>query len=67
MGLGDVVILDNSSSHKPAAVREAIQPGSASLVYLPLTVSTSSPLEQAFAKIKWLVKILAKRTVEALW
>lgn len=64
---GDVVILDNLSSHKPAAVREAIERVGASLVYLPPYSPDFNPIEQAFAKFKWLLKSLAKRTVEGLW
>jgi transposase len=64
---GDIVILDNLSSHKPAAVREAIEQVGASLVYLPPYSPDFNPIEQAFAKFKWLLKSLAKRTVEGLW
>jgi transposase len=64
---GDVVVLDNLSSHKRAGVREAIEAAGAVLLYLPPYSPDLNPIEQAFAKFKWLLKSAAERTVEALW
>jgi transposase len=64
---GDIVILDNLSSHKVAGVREAIEACGASLVYLPPYSPDLNPIEQAFAKLKALLRKLAARTVHALW
>ena len=64
---GDVVILDNLSSHKVAGVREMVQARGASLLYLPPYSPDLNPIEQAFAKLKALLRKAAARTVEELW
>jgi len=64
---GDIVIMDNLSSHKVAGVREAIEARGASLIYLPPYSPDLNPIEQAFAKLKALLRKAAPRTVEALW
>lgn len=64
---GDVVIMDNLSSHKVAGVRDAIAAAGASLLYLPAYSPDLNPIEQAFAKLKALLRAGAIRTVDALW
>jgi transposase len=64
---GDIVILDNLASHKVAGVREAIEACGAALVYLPPYSPDLNPIEQAFAKLKALLRKLAARTVARLW
>jgi transposase len=64
---GDIVILDNLSSHKVAGVRAAIEARGASLIYLPPYSPDLNPIEQLFAKLKALLRKAAARTVEALW
>jgi transposase len=64
---GDVVILDNLGSHKVAGVREAIEARGATLVYLPPYSPDLNPIEQAFAKLKALLRKIAARTVSRLW
>ena len=64
---GDIVIMDNLSSHKRAGVREAIESVGASLKYLPPYSPDFNPIEQAFSKFKWLLRSAAERTVDALW
>jgi transposase len=64
---GDIVILDNLASHKVAGVREAIERCGARLVYLPPYSPDLNPIEQAFAKLKALLRKLAARTVATLW
>jgi transposase len=64
---GDIVIMDNLSSHKVAGVREAIEACGASLVYLPPYSPDLNPIEQAFAKLEALLRKAAARIVEALW
>jgi transposase len=64
---GDIVILDNLGSHKVAGVREAIEACGANLVYLPPYSHDLNPIEQAFAKLKALLRKIAARTVSALW
>jgi transposase len=64
---GDIVILDNLASHKVAGVREAIEACGAALVYLPPYSPDLNPIEQAFAKLKALLRKLAARTVVRRW
>jgi len=64
---GDVVIMDNLSSHKRVGVREAIESVGATLLYLPPYSPDFNPIELAFSKFKWLLKSAEERTVEALW
>lgn len=63
----DLVIMDNLSSHKRAGIREAIESAGAKLLYLPPYSPDLNPIENAFAKFKWLLKSAADRTVDALW
>jgi transposase len=64
---GDIVIMDNLGAHKVAGVREAIQARGACVLYLPPYSPDLNPIEQAFAKLKALLRTAAKRTVAALW
>jgi transposase len=64
---GDIVVIDNLSSHKVAGVREAIEAVGASLLYLPPYSPDLNPIEQVFAKLKALLRSAACRTLEALW
>lgn len=63
---GDVVIMDNLGSHKVAGVREAIEAAGATLLYLPPYSPDLNPIEQAFAKLKALLRKAAARTLDAL-
>lgn len=64
---GDVVVMDNLSSHKAAGVKEAIEAVGASLLYLPPYSPDFNPIEMAFAKMKALLRKAAMRTIDALW
>jgi len=64
---GDVVILDNLSSHKIAGVRQSITARGAKLLYLPAYSPDLNPIEQAFAKLKALLRKANERTVQRLW
>ncbi len=64
---GDIVIMDNLSSHKVAGVREAITAVGADLLYLPPYSPDLNPIEQAFAKLKALLRSVSARTVDDLW
>ena len=63
----DIVVMDNLSAHKIAGVREAIEAAGASVVYLPPYSPDFNPIEQVFAKLKWLLRSAAARTMERLW
>ncbi len=49
---GDIVVMDNLSSHKVAGVREAIGRAGAALVYLPPYRPDLNPIEQVMSKFK---------------
>lgn len=64
---GDVVILDNLSSHKSEKARKLIESRGARLEFLPPYSPDLNPIEMVFAKIKQLLRSLGCRTKEALW
>ncbi len=64
---GDVVIMDNLSSHKGPRVGRMIEEAGANLRYLPPYSPDFNPIENAFAKLKALLRKAAERTVGALW
>jgi transposase len=63
----DIVVMDNLAAHKVDGVREAIEAVGAELRYLPPYSPDFNPIEQAFAKLKALLRKAAERTVDALW
>ena len=63
----DIVIIDNLGSHKGKAVRRAIRAAGAKLFFLPQYSPDLNPIEQAFAKLKTLLRKAARRTPEATW
>lgn len=64
---GDVVIMDNLSSHKGSRVRELIEAAGATLRFLPPYSPDFNPIENAFARIKAHLRKAAERTIESLW
>jgi len=67
LSAGDIVVMDNLSSHKVAGIRQAIEARGASLLYLPPYSPDFNPIEQVFAKLKALLRAEAARTVDRLW
>jgi transposase len=67
LAVGDIVIMDNLAAHKVAGVREAIEAAGAELRYLPPYSPDLNPIEQAFAKLKALLRKAAERSLDALW
>ncbi len=63
---GQVVVLDNLSAHKGTRVRELISGAGCELWYLPSYSPDLSPIEEAFSKLKTLLRRAAARTKEAL-
>jgi putative transposase len=63
---GDLVIMDNLSSHKGTAVRQAIRNAGAKLIFLPKYSPDLNPIEQVFSKLKHLLRKAAARTLETL-
>jgi transposase len=64
---GDVVVMGNLPAHKVAGIRQAIEDRGAELLYLPPYSPDLNPIEQAFAKLKALLRKAAERTVDGLW
>ena len=65
--VGDIVVMDNLSSHKVAGIRQAIEAVGAELRYLPPYSPDLNPIELAFSKLKKLLRDGAERTVDKLW
>jgi putative transposase len=63
---GDIVIMDNLSSHKNKAARSAIRKAGAHLIFLPKYSPDLNPIEQVFAKLKHLLRKASARTVDAV-
>lgn len=64
---GDVVIMDNLSSHKRASVRERIEAAGATLRFLPPYSPDFNPIEKAFSRLKAMLRKIGERTVSGLW
>jgi transposase len=64
---GDVVVMDNLSSHKSRRIAEAIEGVGAEVRYLPPYSPDLNPIELAFSKFKKLLRDGAERTTDALW
>jgi transposase len=64
---GDVVIMDNLPAHKLDGVREAIERVGATLLFLPPYSPDMNPIENAFAKLKAMLRARAERSINALW
>jgi len=64
---GDVVVLDNLSSHKRPRTRALIEAAGARLEFLPPYSPDLNPIEMVFAKVKQGLRSLACRTRAALW
>src|SRR5262245_1707214 len=63
---GDIVIMDNVATHKVNGVAEAIEAVGATLRYLPQYSPDLNPIEQAFSKLKALLRKAVERTVPML-
>ena len=58
--------MDNLSAHRPTRIRELIESRGCELLYLPTYSPDYNPIEEAFAKIKNLLRKAAARSKEAL-
>jgi len=63
---GQVVVMDNLGAHRPKRIRELIEARGAELVFVPSYSPDLNPIEQAFSKIKGVIRKLQARTHEAL-
>jgi transposase len=64
---GDIVVLDNLSAHKRDEIAELIAAAGAELRFLPPYSPDLNPIEQAFAKLKALLRKAQERSIEDLW
>jgi len=60
------VVMDNLGAHRPKKIRELIEARGAELVFVPSYSADLNPIEQAFSKIKNILRKLGARTHEAL-
>ena len=63
---GQVVVMDNLGAHKPRRIRELIEAAGCKLLYLPAYSPDYNPIEEAFSKVKSLLRKAAVRSKEAL-
>ena len=63
---GQILVMDNLGAHRPKRVRELIEGRGCELVYLPAYSPDYNPIEEAFAKIKNILRKAATRTKKAL-
>jgi transposase len=63
---GQIVVMDNLSAHKGGRVKELVEEQGCQLLYLPPYSPDLNPIEEAFAKIKSLLRKAEGRTREAL-
>ena len=64
---GDVIILDNLSSHKSPKAAQTMRDVGAWFLFLPPYSPDLNPIEMAFAKLKALIRRAAARTYDDLW
>jgi len=63
---GDVVIMDNLAAHKSMPVKDAIEAVGARLLFLPPYSPDLNPIENAFSKLKALLRKTAARSIDQL-
>jgi transposase len=64
---GMIVVMDNLAAHRIAGVRTAIEAAGAQLFLLPPYSPDFNPIENAFAKLKAILRKTAARTIPSLW
>lgn len=64
---GDIVVCDNLAAHKVTDVKEIIEAAGAAILYLPAYSPDLNTIEQAFAKLKALLRKAMARSFETLW
>ncbi len=63
---GQVVVMDNLSAHKGERVRKLIEERGCELLFLPPYSPDLNPIEEAFSKVKRLLRVIGARTKEVL-
>ena len=64
---GDIVVIDNLPAHKVTDIRSLIEATGARLLYLPPYSPDLNPFENAFAKLKAIIRKAAARNIADLW
>ena len=64
---GDIAAMDNLPAHKTLGVGDAIERVGARLIFLPPYCPDFNPIENAFSKLKAMLRGRAERTIDALW
>ncbi|MDX0071428.1 IS630 family transposase, partial [Sinorhizobium meliloti] len=64
---GDIVVMDNLPAHKADDIRQTIETAGCTLPYLPPYSPDFNPIENAFSKLKALLRARAERSFDALW
>ena len=59
--------MDNLAAHKSTPVRDAVEAVGARLLFLPPYSPDLNPIENAFAKLKALLRKAAARSIDQLW
>lgn len=71
MNSGQVVIMDNLGAHRPRRIRELIEEAGCELMYLPAYSPDYNPIEEAFSKLKNLLRRAGacgrEALVEVIW
>ena len=63
---GTVIVVDNVGAHQPDRIRALVAAAGCRLVFLPAYSPDLTPVEEAFGKLKTLIRAAAARTREAL-
>jgi transposase len=63
---GQVVVMDNLGAHRPKRVRELIEERGCELIYLPPYSPDFNPIEEAFSKLKHILRKIGARGKETL-
>jgi transposase len=64
---GEVVVMDNLQAHKRVGVVRAIEGAGCSVLYLPPYSPDLNPIENAFSKLKALLRAAERRTIDGVW
>ena len=64
---GDIVVMDNLPAHKGGETRRMIEAAAARLLYLPPYSPDFNPIENAFSKLKAILRKASERTIDGLW
>jgi transposase len=64
---GDIVVMDNLSSHKVSGISDMVEAVGAKIWYLPPYSPDLNPIEQMWSKVKSILRSFARRTKKSLF